>query len=158
MFDQARCFKGYARVCLDVLEFKEAASAGHRPVSEKNVARLVRIFQIEGCQRADLQNFIKVTVSQDDLTSAQSIAPDSVLQHIPARWEDVALFPISSARGFTGLHRTLAAAQYLAPNDKWWVVELYLQGQTLRTRICSVRSDIIRLCAKDLRGHRRTIC
>ena len=123
-------FRGFARVALGALEFAQALSNSHRPLAERNITRLVQIFNIEGCHRADRDNCLKAVVDESVLADALVTHSHSLLDKFPRDWKTIPVLPVQSVQCLNGLHRKLAAERFLAPNDQWWTVELFTTGRT----------------------------
>ncbi len=132
-YNHELCFHGFARVELPVLKFGTSTDSGsHRPVSERNVSRLVRIFKTEGCHRSDPNNFIKAVVDANVLLRlSESQQQGTISKEQPEHWSARPLLPVSSVECLDGLHRVKAADQFLDNNDKWWVVALYSEGKSM---------------------------
>ena len=97
-------FQGFARVRLASLKFSYALAAEHRPVSEQNVARLHRIFRVEGCKRIDEKHFVTALVRREQL---DGIVPGRgrCLRNVPpANWSDVPLLDVESIECLNGIH------------------------------------------------------
>lgn len=113
---------GLARVDLSDLDFSHAGANGHRQEDRRNVDRLVQVFRIEGCDRAEEKHFIRGYVDQTEL-------PLPLPQQKPRAFtnENVASIPRLQikVRCNEGLHRILAARQYLEEGDQWWVIRLF---------------------------------
>lgn len=121
-------FLGVVRVKLDNLHFDDIALV--TDLSESNVRRLIRIFEIEGCLRLQPQYHVTAIISSDDFTralTASNLSADQLRQHHETPPE--LLFPLSfQLRCLHGLHRIHAAQEFLKNADRWWTVDLYLQG------------------------------
>ncbi len=117
------CFRGYARVDLRALRFDDV---DHRPISDKNVARLLRVFETEGCRRFDANNFIKAVVEETDLQ--QLVVSQEVERSIPDAWDQRGLANVVSILCLDGLHRVEAAKRFLDSNDQWWIISVYIKG------------------------------
>ncbi|PPJ60726.1 hypothetical protein CBER1_11370 [Cercospora berteroae] len=140
---------GLARVNLSDLTYDHPAARGHRPVTARNVARLTQIFRLEGCDRLQIdQHCIDGLVDYDalygDLTGA--IAPRA--QRLPATVEDIP-FLHTTVRCLNGLHRKLAAEEYLDENDRWWTVRIFLDGRSETEHTTTVEEYANELCYND---------
>ncbi len=120
-----RCFKGLARVKLSALKFDQQ---GHRELSANIVARLHKIFAIEGCLRLDNENFISAVITSDALRNA--IAESNLESQSLCQQDDgsIPFLGLASVDCLHGLHRVAAARGYLDENDQWWTVRLYSDG------------------------------
>jgi hypothetical protein len=131
---KANSFLGIARIDLDQISFTEALDPdeNHRAKSQKDIARLLNVFELEGCIRSEDRNFIEGLISEDYLDTALSTAGISKesfeeRSRLPIRHTDDIVHvrlrgPIQCN---DGLHRISAAKQFLDNNDRWWVVKLY---------------------------------
>lgn len=95
-----------------------------------NVERLRRIFDSEDCDRLSLPNHVVATISREHLMSALSgseVNANALMSQSPDSY--VALeFPIGQVTCLHGQHRLRAGREFLAPYDRWWTVDLYLDG------------------------------
>lgn len=129
----SRQFRGLARISLDHLVFDDVlAKAKHRPVSSHNVTRLRQIFELEGCKKYDESNYISAIVPNDLVSDIE----------LPLYSSDISLIPTLGhpVKCLNGLHRIRAAQEYLDPNDRWWIVRLYVEGINQPSCIC--RSEV----------------
>ncbi|KAK6428816.1 hypothetical protein LTR95_015037 [Oleoguttula sp. CCFEE 5521] len=124
---QQRCI-GLVRVSLQALVFEDSR---HGSLSETNVTRLQRIFEVEGCQRTQPRNFIDVVLDREDINHATCMPASSSTQ---LDWATAPRLPIERVRCLTGLHRIRAAERYLAPNDQWWIARIYTSDTDDQTR------------------------
>ena len=127
-------FQGTAKVLLRHLSFpsQQENRAGDLHLNHRNIARLVQIFNIEGCHRLDPANHIPVLIDEDSLQ--QSLVQsgltkvDLLKKHTPPllRLEETAVLDCLHGR-----HRIAAAHEFLLPVDKWWAVDLYFDGMLI---------------------------
>lgn len=109
----------------------ESINVDPRQLDFKNVARLVGVFKLEGCRRLESQNHVPALISRAAL--------HTLLEHIPRGQSSLDLkdkdgvpFLVDPPNDLTclhGRHRIEAAKKYLHPDDKWWVVDLYADGE-----------------------------
>jgi len=125
-------FLGIARIDFAALNFHHPAfRAEHRTLSTPNVARIRKVYELEGCSRTEEENFISALVERVDFERAASSldrtvraqlhrrpVPDAVPDAIP-------FLDLSSVDCLCGLHRVGAAREYLDENDRWWTVKLF---------------------------------
>ncbi|PYH98844.1 hypothetical protein BO71DRAFT_457304, partial [Aspergillus ellipticus CBS 707.79] len=83
---------------LDQLVFEEIDIFGSRAFDETNIDRLIHRFDNEGCRRLDPDTWIPCEINLPDGVQIQC---------------------------FQGKHRIGAARAWLAPNDIWWIFEVY---------------------------------
>lgn len=115
-------FRGFARVNLDDLSFVHDS---HRGLDERNVARLGKIFDLEGCQRFHEHNFVDVVIEQNSLDTLQRRC---LAQQPVDDWTAVPLLSLGQLECLSGRHRIEAAKTHLAPNEQWWIVRLFVNG------------------------------
>ena len=124
------CFKGRARVHLKHLRFETELTCGSRTLDQKNVARLIGVFEKQGCQRLNRHNAIAAVIDADTLVTAltgSGVAASALMNDNPP--------PLLKFHGnfqincLHGQHRIEAAKTHLMPGDLWWVVDIYLDGQ-----------------------------
>ena len=119
-------YRGLARVDLACLSFDEDPLSAPRESSKRNVARLLKIFQLEGCKRFDEKTFVDALVDVEWL-------PDRAItlsKEPPLDWNKVPRLQLHVAC-LNGQNRVAAAKQFLDANDQWWVVKLYTNGASL---------------------------
>ncbi len=121
--NQSRAFCGSIKCPIRRLRF-ESITIDPRQLDLKNVARILEIFNLEGCRRLELQNHVPALISQTVL--------HALLQGVPGgRLEDEVpslVDPKHDLKCLHGRHRIEAAKKYLHPDDKWWIVDLYVDG------------------------------
>lgn len=126
-------YQGTAKVDLDQISLQPLMS---RDIDQKNVERLREIFAKGGCQRLDIRNHVTAIVSRQDLRSACSAAGLTAEELKTCQQQ----YPRLSFQGrqvqcLHGQHRLRAAEETLAPFDRWWTVDLYLDGLIPCTRL-----------------------
>lgn len=124
-------FCGLARVHLDALSFEHASSQGHRELSAENVARLVRVFRIEGCSRLEEANFVKAQVNRRDLDAALASEDFKLPQQPPRDWSKQPILRLQAIECLNGLHRVLAARDFFVGKNRWWIARLYTDGRPI---------------------------
>lgn len=95
-----------------------------------NVERLRRIFDSEDCDRLSLPNHVVATISRENLMSALSgnqVNANSLMSQPSDSYVSLE-FPIGQVTCLHGQHRLRAGREFLAPYDRWWTVDLYLDG------------------------------
>lgn len=119
---KSKCFLGFARIQFSQLSFNDSLRQNHREESRKATARLLRVFRIEGCKRYEFENFIDATIPLHVFEEAISPADASTFQDAG----DARQLQLHQAvECLNGLHRILAAKEYLPFNDRWWIVRLF---------------------------------
>jgi hypothetical protein len=115
--EKSRAFCGSVKIPLDKLRGEELPE-NPRQFDEKNVARLLDIFNKDGCQRREPDNHVPVLI-------ARSALPEGPLRV----GSDLQLFnPDHPLTCLHGRHRLEAARKFLSGNDRWWVADLYSDG------------------------------
>ncbi|KAL9042038.1 MAG: hypothetical protein Q9214_003906, partial [Letrouitia sp. 1 TL-2023] len=88
-----------------------------RQADLKNIARLTRIFQLDGCFRCQPQNRVPVLIQNGARRANVSDEP-----------EDLAFISLEQGEQLVylhGYHRLQAAKEFFPPSDAWWVADLY---------------------------------
>ncbi|OAL33366.1 hypothetical protein AYO20_07377 [Fonsecaea nubica] len=131
--DKASNFRGKARVMLNVLRF---TPENIRDLDRANVERLKAIYEEEGCLREGPERHVPAIISLADLTRAieftgtSEVSLDRLLDN-PKELPPLLKFPPNvHIECLTGKHRIQAARESakLRAVDKWWIVDLYLEG------------------------------
>ncbi|KAF2727576.1 hypothetical protein EJ04DRAFT_451086 [Polyplosphaeria fusca] len=138
---KAQHFVGLARIDIDELDFSFALQKNHREQSEKAKLRLLSVFKLEGCRRFEEENFIDATIDTENLDlslrQAQVLPSDFKTASLSALLEPFKIPRLKVHRPvacYNGLHRVLAAKEFLDRNDRWWVIRLHSsEGLTSRS-------------------------
>jgi hypothetical protein len=131
-------FLGVARVPISCLDFSRAGLAGHRELKDSNVQRLLQIFNIEGCDRAEEKHFVKGYLATSGLQEPLPLfKPDQFTNH------DSTSIPLLEHTVICceGLHRIRAAARFFESTDEWWVVKLYSEAGMVIPN-CAVKVEL----------------
>lgn len=88
--------------------------------------RLQSIFDLEGCQRSEEQNFVDVMVSRADL---DALDEDQVSRELSCDWSSMPTIHHGEVQCLSGRHRIEAAKQHLVPNDRWWIARLFVDSE-----------------------------
>ena len=123
-------FRGTAKINLDQICFDPEKLRG---VDSRNVERIYRIFHKEKCRRLDIQNHVTAVISTRDLEMAlriSRVSAEALLTH-PNDAPPHLQFPTGQVWCLHGLHRIKAAEEVLGPSDRWWTVDIYLDGMLL---------------------------
>lgn len=131
-------FQGTAKIELDQISLQPLMS---REIDQKNVERLREIFAKDGCQRLDIRNHVTAIVSKRHLRRACHATGLTPAELKSRRQQNPRLyFSGRQVQCLHGQHRLKAAEETLAPSDRWWTVDLYLDGLNFPTHdffICS---------------------
>lgn len=102
-----------------------------RDLDAKNLNRLREVFRKNQCRRLDVDNHVPATVSRQDLANAlqkANVPQQSLLNNDPHQFPRLG-FTEGQLQGLHGRHRIQAGAEVLPPTDRWWMVDLYLDGE-----------------------------
>ena len=125
-------YRGTAKINLDQIVV-------HCEIDPKNVQRLSRVFEKEGCRRLDIRNHVTALVSELHLEAAlKSAKVDApmLMTVLPDEYPLLQFLP-GQVRCLHGHHRLKAGERILAPGEQWWTVDLYLDGsQTICSLLC----------------------
>ena len=127
LVEKERAYVGKAKVALLDLVFDTSEVNAARPLDHRNVARLVKVFQLEGCLRLEPEHHIPALIQKstlDDSLHALDLNPALLTTY----GEPFRLTVDKPLLCLHGRHRLAAAKEHLSPEDKWWVVDLYLDG------------------------------
>ncbi|KAI9799076.1 MAG: hypothetical protein M1833_004270 [Piccolia ochrophora] len=120
------CFRGSAKVKLKHIHFEEDHVPGARQLDVKNVARLKKVFELEGCMRLDEEHHVPAVIEESVLSHALN-GRDSPTTLLGLTEPPQLSFPAEiRLRCLHGKHRIHAAKEHLLPGDQWWVVDLYV--------------------------------
>ena len=106
----------------------ESITVDPRQLDPKNIARLLGIFKLEGCRRLDPQHHVPALVSKTVLNALLEQVPGGQSGLSPQDKSPVHVDPKHDLKCLHGRHRLEAAKKYLHPDDKWWIVNLYNDG------------------------------
>lgn len=115
----------------------EGPDVNPRQLDQKNVKRLLNIFELEGCLRMEPENYIPALIPQSLL---------SVIPKVAGGLQDWAVEPSmfdppKPLHCLHGIHRLEAARQHLSLSGKWWVVNLYVEEHLGLSSRNSLRSE-----------------
>lgn len=119
-------YQGTAKIDLNQISLQPLVS---REIDQKNVERLRDIFAKDGCQRLDIRNHVTAVVSKkhlDRACRAAGLTPEE-LKTCPPQYPRL-LFRGHQIQCLHGQHRLKAAEETLPPSDRWWTVDIYLDG------------------------------
>lgn len=122
-------YVGTAKVRISQIQFDPPLP---RDLDLKNLERLRGIFRKNRCRRLDVDNHVPAIVSQYDLTDAlrkANISQQSLLTNDAHQIPHLA-FVAGQIQGLHGRHRVQAGTEVLPPTDRWWTVDLYLDGMS----------------------------
>ncbi|CAG8218000.1 unnamed protein product [Penicillium salamii] len=119
-------YQGGARVKIKQISWNPPLPQGLNP---DNLVRLRGIFRKDGVHRQDLKNFVPVMTSRSALERAMSRANVSQ-QNLLASPDQIPLleFEDMDVHALHGRHRLQVGSEVLAPIERWWTVDIYLDG------------------------------
>ena len=120
-------YKGTARINLDVLYFPWEQLCKK---DKKRIKRLEQCFEKEGCHRLPLLNHVAAIINPSDLDAAMRRSGVTMLTNTDTAYSELVFPDGFQLQCVKGMHRILAGRKFLAPSDKWWVVDLYLSGMS----------------------------
>jgi hypothetical protein len=124
-------YKGTARIRLEVLHFQWNEP---RELNQKNLERLKKCFQTEGCHRLEWENHIPAIIDEsqlDDAMVASDISAERLLSNLSDDYPELKFPAGYQLECLHGRHRVQAGRETLPPRDKWWTVDLYLKGMSI---------------------------
>lgn len=134
------CFKGSARVKISSICLPNDQP---RAVDQRNVQRLKEIFRREGCLPNNPLHHVPVLVSISDLENSLQQAQVK-LEDLRSQYNPPTLvFGSKILECLHGKHRLLAGDDYLAPKDKYWVVDLYVNADSNAELIEYIRYEYL---------------
>lgn len=127
LFERKRAhFKGSAKVPINLLQSDAPSSF---TIDAKNVTRLKEVFKLEGCQRLDPDHHIPATIRNESLRRALQDA--GIEHHMLMDSDDPPPIKPEGLKVLHGRHRLKAAQAFLYPNEQWWIVDLYDDGESV---------------------------
>lgn len=120
-------YLGAAKVNINQIQFDPPLP---RDIDPKNLDQLREVFHKNRCRRLDIDNHVPTTVSQQDLTDAlqkANIPQQSLLTNDPHQFPQLR-FAVGQLWALHGCHHVQAGVKVLPPADRWWTVDLYLDG------------------------------
>ncbi|KAF4765573.1 hypothetical protein HAV15_003280 [Penicillium sp. str.  len=121
-------YQGTAKINLSQITYHPCVA---RQLDQKNVERLCEVFRKDGCNRLDVQHHVTALVTRRHLKHARreaQISAEELLTNLPDKYPFLS-FPSGQIQCLHGQHRLRAAAEVLAPSERWWTVDLYLDGE-----------------------------
>jgi hypothetical protein len=121
-------YQGTAKVGLDEITFHPTSTT---KVDEAKLERLRRIFRKEGCRRLDVRNHATAVVSKTHLDRALGdahVSASALLTNPPSSFPTLR-FGVGQLQCLHGQHRIRIGRELLPPGDRWWSVDIYLEGE-----------------------------
>ncbi|KAI9770970.1 MAG: hypothetical protein M1840_002674 [Geoglossum simile] len=122
----------------DQVKIIERKIAEDRGLSRENVEILKHTFKTEGCLRLEPKHHIPAIIDQQTLdlaiNSSPAVSLDTLLDNPKKEPPELNIPPGYSLECIHGRHRVQAGNETLAPRDKWWTVDLYLDDASLDLR------------------------
>ena len=114
LLEKNKAFCGIFRISLCKLEY-ENLDVNSRQLDVKNVKRLQKIFELKGCLRLELDNYIPALIFRSLLSNLSNLIDESANLIVELSMFDSSI----SLRCFHDKHRIEVARQHLALTDKW---------------------------------------
>ncbi|KAF2158733.1 hypothetical protein M409DRAFT_61391 [Zasmidium cellare ATCC 36951] len=115
-------FRGYALIRINQLQLQTG-----RDLNDKHVARLRKIFKLEGCLHYDHRHSVPVVINENLLLDALNRQHPG-LHQLPKTGKDAPALRFAADVQIAclhGRHRIAAAEQILGLSDQWWIVEVF---------------------------------
>ena len=119
-------YKEQAKVQIHWLVFEDDWEWGTQLLDPKNVARLVKIFNLEECFHWESEHYVLALINPKALYKALTAANHTAGDLFTVTEKSVSLELSDSLICLHKRHHLEAAKQYLETKDKWWIVDLYL--------------------------------
>jgi hypothetical protein len=120
-------YQGCAIIKLQHLRFEASHLTGTREIAEKNVEKLLKMFEIEGCGNLEPEHRVCATIEQEVLTRAlakSSLTREALLD--PTNQAHLLLDGEDFMTCVYGKHRLKAGERF---GEITWLVDLYLDGR-----------------------------
>ncbi len=104
----------------------EGPMTNPRQFDPKNVSRLLQIFKLEGCLRLTSEHHVPVIIRRQQLDDALRADRKSI-EDLRSAQEPFLLSLCTNVTYLHGGHRLEAGNNFLNPDDRWWVADLYLE-------------------------------
>lgn len=127
---KSRSLRGTIRARLTQLRFPNP----FRDIDQKNVAILKRNFETEGCLQHDRECSVPATIEATVFRRVlQKLSVDAeTFKTTSASYPAHYVLPGDTQLScLHGKHRIVAASEFLPPGDRWWLVDIYDDGQSL---------------------------
>ena len=124
--ESQHAYLGTAKIRIAHIACEGGSTQGQNDLDEKNVARLLRIFDIEGCRPEEWP--IDAVVSPNALQAALNYS--ALSQSDLTTGGKLLEFPNGAdVTCIHGKHRLAAGEYHLPPPESWWTVKLYRNGE-----------------------------
>ena len=142
--ERSQTYQGRTKVPIHILLFESDNQMGSHPLDPKNVTRLLRIFQLEECFHLESEHHVSVLINIQVLNTVLSDArlqsEDLMICENPSKLNiNISLFCLHEK------HWLKAANEFLDPHDKWWVIDLYLDGLSSKNQK-SIGQELTSVC------------
>ena len=123
-------FKDSVKIHLKHLQFEESKNRSlSLHLNSRNVARLIKVFELESCLRLKKEHRISAIINE---TALQKALSTSTLTNANLLISQVSLkLQLSQSTRLNCLHekhRIVAAQEILLLDNKWWTIDLYTEG------------------------------
>lgn len=116
-----------AKINLDQISFHPSVNT---KFDQNNVDRISEIFRKDACRRLDIRNHVTAIVSRRHLRRALRAAratSGELMTNNPTQYPHLH-FRVGQVQCLHGQHRLKAGEETLPPTERWWTVDLYLDG------------------------------
>lgn len=126
-------YQGVAKVDVNQINFTQHETS----LDTRKAERLRKIFLKEGCHRLDVRNHIPCTISSQHLDTSLERAGVTRAALLTDNVEKLPFLQFSHNEllGLHGRHRIEVARELLPPSDRWWTVDVYLDGRSVLRHI-----------------------
>jgi hypothetical protein len=117
------CFIGTARIPLGSFQYESESDFGVKSLNPENISRLIRTFQLEGCDQSKHRVQVAITAAQ-----LNGIFQSLGIEDEQAFWQDNER--LNLPKGFPavcihGKHRLEAGKRFLRNDQLWWDADLW---------------------------------
>ena len=139
--ERNRAFRGSIKYPLHRLHYER--SENPRQLDHKNIERLIKVFELDGCDRLNTANHVPALISGSSLTALLETVPGGV-DRLKSTDEEPVLVDLPDRLTYLhGRHRLEAAKRVLAASEKWWVIDLYEEDVLSVDGIQSIRNEYL---------------
>lgn len=140
--EKYKAFRGSIKYPLHRLDH-EQASEKSRQLNRKNVERLIKVFQLEGCRRLDAENHVPGLIPNRALSILLESVTEGEVRLKASDKEPVWSDTPDRLTYLHGRHRLEAAKRFLPANEKWWVVDLYTDDALSENGVQAIRDEYL---------------
>ena len=128
-YKKRRAFYGSIKCPLRGLQF-ETPDLDPRQLDPRVLTAQVENFKLQGsCHRLEPQNRALALISQNTFHTLARLAPGGEAGLRAQSTDPAFVMPPQILTCLQGRHHVEAAKEYVHPDDKWWVVDLYADSK-----------------------------